>query len=142
MFVLVLMAFCSSACVFFVEFLLFNFHNRWSVLAVLCKMCNIFRDFQYSKDKINQQQNEVTNLQKAKIKAYVPLIRWLKGNFSEAFVNWIHVKALRLFTESVLRYGLPATFMVCGTFSFTVVLSRAKYLYGNGFSIWISDYDF
>ena len=51
-------------------------------------------------------------MQKAKIKAYVPLIRWLKGNFSEAFVNWIHVKALRLFTESVLRYGLPATFMV------------------------------
>lgn len=71
----------------------------------------VVRDFQYSKDKINQQQNEVTNLQKAKLKAYVPLIRWLKGNFSEAFVNWIHVKALRLFTESVLRYGLPATFM-------------------------------
>lgn len=71
----------------------------------------VVRDFQYSKEKISQQQNEVTNMQKAKIKAYVPLIRWLKGNFSEAFVNWIHVKALRLFTESVLRYGLPATFM-------------------------------
>lgn len=32
-----------------------------------------------------------------------PLLRWLKVNFSEAFVAWIHVKALRVFVESVLR---------------------------------------
>ncbi|KAL1462097.1 hypothetical protein MTO96_027299 [Rhipicephalus appendiculatus] len=38
------------------------------------------------------------------------LIRWLKVNFSEAFTAWIHVKALRLFVESVLRYGLPVNF--------------------------------
>ena len=79
-------------------------------------MLSLFRDFTYSKEKIEQSKNEIQNLQKAKVKAYVPLIRWLKGNFSEAFVNWIHVKALRLFTESVLRYGLPATFMVNSIF--------------------------
>ncbi|NXW55243.1 VATC2 ATPase, partial [Eurystomus gularis] len=39
-----------------------------------------------------------------------PLLRWLKVNFSEAFVAWIHVKALRAFVESVLRYGLPVNF--------------------------------
>ncbi|NWW92620.1 VATC2 ATPase, partial [Rhynochetos jubatus] len=39
-----------------------------------------------------------------------PLLRWLKVNFSEAFVAWIHVKALRVFVESVLRYGLPVNF--------------------------------
>lgn len=33
-----------------------------------------------------------------------PLLRWLKVNFSEAFVAWIHVKALRVFVESVLRW--------------------------------------
>ena len=32
-----------------------------------------------------------------------PLLRWLKVNFSEAFIAWIHIKALRLFVESVLR---------------------------------------
>lgn len=32
-----------------------------------------------------------------------PLLRWLKVNFSEAFVAWIHIKALRVFVESVLR---------------------------------------
>jgi len=33
-----------------------------------------------------------------------PLVRWLKVNFGEAFIAWIHVKALRVFVESVLRY--------------------------------------
>lgn len=32
-----------------------------------------------------------------------PLLRWLKVNFSEAFIAWIHLKALRVFVESVLR---------------------------------------
>ncbi|XP_054583840.1 V-type proton ATPase subunit C 2 isoform X1 [Eptesicus fuscus] len=39
-----------------------------------------------------------------------PLLRWLKVNFSEAFIAWVHVKALRVFVESVLRYGLPVNF--------------------------------
>ena len=39
------------------------------------------------------------------------LIRWLKVNFGETFVAWIHVKALRVFVESVLRYGLPVNFL-------------------------------
>uniref|UniRef100_A0A672R9L9 V-type proton ATPase subunit C n=1 Tax=Sinocyclocheilus grahami TaxID=75366 RepID=A0A672R9L9_SINGR len=35
---------------------------------------------------------------------------WLKVNFSEIFVAWIHIKVLRTFVESVLRYGLPVSF--------------------------------
>lgn len=35
----------------------------------------------------------------------------MKVNFSETFIAWIHVKALRLFVESVLRYGLPVNFL-------------------------------
>ena len=33
-----------------------------------------------------------------------PLMNWLKVNFSQAFSAWIHLKAVRVFTESVLRY--------------------------------------
>ena len=36
--------------------------------------------------------------------------RWLKVNFGECFTAWIHVKALRVFVESVLRFGLPVNF--------------------------------
>lgn len=38
------------------------------------------------------------------------LTRWCKTNFAEAFVAWIHLKAIRVFVESVLRYGLPVNF--------------------------------
>jgi V-type H+-transporting ATPase subunit C len=37
-------------------------------------------------------------------------VRWLKINFSETSTAWVHVKAMRLFVESVLRYGLPVNF--------------------------------
>jgi len=35
------------------------------------------------------------------------LASWCRQNFAEAFIAWIHLKAIRLFVESVLRYGLP-----------------------------------
>uniref|UniRef100_A0A672HSS2 V-type proton ATPase subunit C n=1 Tax=Salarias fasciatus TaxID=181472 RepID=A0A672HSS2_SALFA len=38
--------------------------------------------------------------------------RWLKVNLSEVFIAWIHVKVLRVFVESVLRYGLPVGYQV------------------------------
>uniref|UniRef100_A0A4W6CFL2 V-type proton ATPase subunit C n=2 Tax=Lates calcarifer TaxID=8187 RepID=A0A4W6CFL2_LATCA len=37
-------------------------------------------------------------------------VRWLKVNFSQVFIAWIHLKALRVFVESVLRYGLPVNY--------------------------------
>lgn len=33
-------------------------------------------------------------------------VRWLKVNFSQVFIAWIHLKALRVFAESVLRSAL------------------------------------
>ena len=47
----------------------------------------------------------MTKLATDKKKQFGPLVRWLKVNFSECFMAWIHVKALRVFVESVLRYG-------------------------------------
>ena len=32
-----------------------------------------------------------------------PLMNWLKVNFSQVFASWLHLKALRVFAESVLR---------------------------------------
>ncbi len=41
---------------------------------------------------------------------YTGLLRWCKAHFGEAFIAWMHVKAIRTFVESVLRYGLPVNF--------------------------------
>merc|ERR1719195_2213784 len=39
--------------------------------------------------------------QKRKLKLFC------KNTFSETFTNWIHLKMIRTFVESVLRFGLP-----------------------------------
>jgi V-type H+-transporting ATPase subunit C len=38
------------------------------------------------------------------------LTRWCKNHFGDVFVAWMHVKVVRVFVESVLRYGLPVDF--------------------------------
>lgn len=41
------------------------------------------------------------------------LRRWAQTNYGEAFIAWIHIKAVRLFVEAVLVYGLPVDFVAC-----------------------------
>lgn len=71
----------------------------------------IVRDFNYDEEEIKAGKNEVEKLESDKKRQLALLLRWLKVNFSEAFSAWIHVKALRIFVESVLRYGLPVNFL-------------------------------
>uniref|UniRef100_A0A0B7AZY0 V-type proton ATPase subunit C n=1 Tax=Arion vulgaris TaxID=1028688 RepID=A0A0B7AZY0_9EUPU len=68
------------------------------------------RDFQYDENEIQAGKDELDKLSAEKKKKFGPLVKWLKINFGEAFVAWMHIKALRVFTESVLRYGLPVNF--------------------------------
>ncbi|XP_058143861.1 V-type proton ATPase subunit C 2 isoform X4 [Dasypus novemcinctus] len=68
------------------------------------------REFSYDEKEIKREREEMTRLLSDKRQQYGPLLRWLKVNFSEAFIAWIHIKALRVFVESVLRYGLPVNF--------------------------------
>lgn len=39
------------------------------------------------------------------------LYRWCLASYAESFSSWIHVTAIRLFVESILRYGLPPQFL-------------------------------
>ncbi|XP_055702869.1 V-type proton ATPase subunit C isoform X2 [Phlebotomus papatasi] len=70
----------------------------------------VVREFTYNEEQLAAGKNEITKLVTDKKKQFGPLVRWLKVNFSECFCAWIHVKALRVFVESVLRYGLPVNF--------------------------------
>lgn len=81
----------------------------------------IVRDFTYDPKAIAQEKHEKSKLEMQLKKQFVshlivvfsppyplafvqgPLMNWLKVNFSQAFSAWIHLKALRVFTESVLR---------------------------------------
>lgn len=71
----------------------------------------VVREFSYNEEDIQAGKSELAKLENDKKRQFQVLLRWLKVNFSESFIAWIHVKALRLFVESVLRYGLPVNFL-------------------------------
>lgn len=70
----------------------------------------IVRDFSYSDADVQTGKTELIKLLTEKKKQFALIVRWLKVNFSEAFSSWMHVKALRTYVESVLRFGLPVNF--------------------------------
>jgi V-type H+-transporting ATPase subunit C len=70
----------------------------------------IVRDFVYNEENLKTGKNERDKMVQEKQKQYAQIIRWLKVNFGEIFSAYIHIKALRTFVESVLRYGLPVNF--------------------------------
>lgn len=71
----------------------------------------IVREFHYDPDLYHEslEANEAMQVDLRNQKS--SLIRLLKTNFGEMYAAWIHLKVLRLFVESVLRYGLPPEFL-------------------------------
>ncbi|XP_062863660.1 V-type proton ATPase subunit C 1-B [Trichomycterus rosablanca] len=70
--------------------------------------CFTVRDFNL--EEAEQQNQEIKHLNMDKKEQCGTFVHWLKVNFSEVFIAWIHIKALRVFAESVIRYGLPVSF--------------------------------
>eukprot|EP01113_Clastostelium_recurvatum_P040024 TRINITY_DN617_c0_g1_i1.p1 TRINITY_DN617_c0_g1~~TRINITY_DN617_c0_g1_i1.p1 ORF type:complete len:377 (-),score=120.62 TRINITY_DN617_c0_g1_i1:45-1175(-) len=67
------------------------------------------RDFKIEEDGRSRAE-ERSKLLTEKDRQKRNLSRWCKTNFAEAFVAWVHLKAIRIFVESVLRFGLPISF--------------------------------
>lgn len=70
----------------------------------------ILRDFTYSEVQIQKQTQELEVAETTEREMWTELLRLSRTNFSEAFQVLVHLKVVRLFVESVLRYGLPAQF--------------------------------
>jgi V-type H+-transporting ATPase subunit C len=88
----------------------------------------IVRDFVYSEEQIAKQEEELEIAESTEKELWVrqhhakfaplpqrlsqtELLRLSRTNFSESFQILVHLKILRLFVESVLRYGLPANYV-------------------------------
>lgn len=70
----------------------------------------IVRDFQFNAQKIAAAKQDAAKMKTTKDQLKSKLSLWCKTNFAEAFIAWAHLKAIRIFVESVLRFGLPANF--------------------------------
>jgi len=85
---------------------------------VLEEFCNkaremkyIPRDFKYNESELKTYEKEMQDLGTQEKELWGTLLRLCKTNFGEALATWMHIKAIKVFVESILRYGLPPEFM-------------------------------
>ncbi len=67
------------------------------------------RDFTYDPEKVeaDDAKKETDTVEFERLQNI--LINWCQINFAEAFAMSLHLKAIRIFVESVLRYGLTSS---------------------------------
>ena len=70
----------------------------------------IVRDFNWDPDRLVEEKKQANEAFSAEREQWTTLVRLCKTNFGELFSCSVHIKCLRLFVESILRYGLPPNF--------------------------------
>jgi len=70
----------------------------------------VVREFKYDPSQASKSAMAMEQLQVEVEGMRSGLMRWCKTHYGEAFVAWMHIKVIRVFVESVLRYGLPVDF--------------------------------
>lgn len=71
------------------------------------------RDFAYKEGGREEERKEVERVGREERKVWGEALRLGRTAWGEAVMAWLHILALRVFVETVLRYGLPLSF-VCG----------------------------
>lgn len=71
------------------------------------------RDFKFKEGGQAEEKKDLERASSEERKLWGEVLRLARTNWGEAVMAWIHVLVLRVFVESVLRYGLPLAF-VCG----------------------------
>lgn len=96
------------------EYILYNVHlfkkNLPQFIAAAREHKYIPREFNYSEELIDQLKREHDSAASLEQSLRIQLVRLAKAAYVDVFINWFHIKALRVFVESVLRYGLPPHF--------------------------------
>jgi V-type H+-transporting ATPase subunit C len=69
------------------------------------------REFKWSEGAEEQDKREARDVEANERRLYGDTLRLARTGYSDLFMAWAHVKALRVFVESVLRYGLPLEFI-------------------------------
>lgn len=72
----------------------------------------IVRDFTFDPEATTDVKGQAELLEAQVQTNTAGLVRWCRTHFGEAVNAWIHIKVIRAFVESVLRYGLPPNFVL------------------------------
>lgn len=78
--------------------------------ACKAKKCTVRTNFTYSPEAYKEQMAYNEGLHTELSKQELSLKRHCAAAFSDAIVAWMHLKAMRVFVEAILRYGVPPNF--------------------------------
>ena len=88
--------------------------TKVDIVEEFAKVCKdkrfIVRDFEWDPSQSSKAAMALEQLQVEVDGMNSALLRWCKNHYGDAFVAWMHIKVVRVFVESVLRYGLPVDF--------------------------------
>lgn len=70
----------------------------------------VVRDFKWNADELLNEKKEAQIAIQSEREQWTTLVRLSKANFGELYSCWMHIKCIRIFVESILRYGLPPSF--------------------------------
>ena len=87
------------------------------------------RDYKYVEGGKEEEKKEVERVGRDERKVWGEALRLGRTGWSESVMAWIHVLALRVFVETVLRYGLPLEF-VCGLITVSVAHAQLLHMFG------------
>ncbi|KAI1339554.1 ATPase, V1 complex, subunit C [Xylariaceae sp. FL0016] len=99
------------------------------------------RQYKYVEGGKEEEQKELDRVAREEKKVWGEALRLSRTGWSEAVMIWAHVMALRVFVESVLRYGLPLEFVSALVLTNPKLVKKVKtaldssysYLGGNAF---------
>nr|AXG21622.1 V-type proton ATPase subunit C [Ipomoea pes-caprae] len=69
------------------------------------------RDFEYNPETQESRKQELERLMQDQEAFKASLLQWCYTSYGEVFSSWMHFTAVRVFAESILRYGLPPSFL-------------------------------
>ncbi|KAJ8537070.1 hypothetical protein K7X08_035471 [Anisodus acutangulus] len=69
------------------------------------------RDFEHNPETQETQKQELEKLIQDQETFRSSLLQWCYTSYGEVFSSWMHFCAVRIFAESILRYGLPPSFL-------------------------------
>ncbi|KAG2411423.1 hypothetical protein I3760_Q002700 [Carya illinoinensis] len=76
-------------------------------------MFGLIRDFEYSSEAQQSRKQELEKLMQDQERLRNSLLQWCYTSYGEVFSSWMHFSAVHVFVESILRYGLPPSFLAC-----------------------------
>jgi V-type H+-transporting ATPase subunit C len=84
------------------------------------------RDFTYDANALENDRNKKAADTREYDRLKGMLSNWCQVNYAEVFTMMIHLKAVRIFVESVLRFGLTTSYMSGMTPNFKAFLLQPK----------------